>query len=342
MAICKCFKPHLYAPQELLDSPFTLFVVRSGLAARSGRPMVASSVWGEDFILENKMLVDTTVAIALTYVQVYLLPDHDLFALYPRFPDEAAMMKKAARWIAVRIKIQMLCKEVMRRVHERNGEKSDDATPTSMAQVGMLAGLSTGNSTGPRVSFKPRRRSSPERLAAAAAEETKEDGDLPKVASSVSLASLASSRDRDTSASPTPSSSGNHSSNEPSRQSSGAAAGREVSTSPGPRGTVPGGRARGKTVGFSPGDSRNHATDKTIAKMYHRQSMHVASSHEDASPSSGRHFDAPEHHLHHLSPHMQILAAVEKLSLKVDALTSDVSRMQEQQNELATVGGGWA
>jgi hypothetical protein len=98
--------PMVYAPNELLDMPACLYIMRRGVAARSGRPLVKGSITGEDFIIPDRDRddrIDMTCGNALTFVEVLTLTRHHLFALLPYYPEERKSIDFAARFYRVKI-----------------------------------------------------------------------------------------------------------------------------------------------------------------------------------------------------------------------------------------------
>ena len=60
----------VFAPKELLDVPATLYILRKGVAAKKGMPMVQGAIGGTDFVCEDEDDMDHTAACALTHVEV--------------------------------------------------------------------------------------------------------------------------------------------------------------------------------------------------------------------------------------------------------------------------------
>ena len=100
--LSQLLEPYTYAPAECMDEAFTLFILRRGVAARNGRVLATSSVWGEDFLIENDDLVDKRFAAALTYAEVMMLPWHTFGALCEDYPDVQVVIHKARVFYTVR------------------------------------------------------------------------------------------------------------------------------------------------------------------------------------------------------------------------------------------------
>ena len=56
----------VFAPKETLDLPETLFIMRRGVAAKRGRPLVKGTISGTDFICDSEAEMDLVAAMALT------------------------------------------------------------------------------------------------------------------------------------------------------------------------------------------------------------------------------------------------------------------------------------
>ena len=56
----------VFAPKELCDLPATLYVVRRGVAAKNGMPMITGAICGTDFVCDDEAHMDLVAAVALT------------------------------------------------------------------------------------------------------------------------------------------------------------------------------------------------------------------------------------------------------------------------------------
>lgn len=83
-------------PKELLDFPQCLCALHRGLALKGQKMLVQGSVWGEsDVLLSDPTLMDDTVPVALSFVEVMHLPKRSLEALGERFPALGKSLRRA-------------------------------------------------------------------------------------------------------------------------------------------------------------------------------------------------------------------------------------------------------
>lgn len=95
---------YTFSPTESLDlgpAP-TLFIMRSGVAARSGKILSKGAVFGADFIVEPKKYAEDILAVALTYVDTVTLARDSLHAVLSDFPVEADRIRRAIVWYIAR------------------------------------------------------------------------------------------------------------------------------------------------------------------------------------------------------------------------------------------------
>ncbi|KAK7233042.1 voltage-gated potassium channel [Aureococcus anophagefferens] len=107
--------PMVFAPMEVLSLPFTLFILRRGIAARRGRVLAKGSVWGEDFIVENDELVDGVFAAALTYAEVLALSYQSFHAIlddHADFCDVEKAVHRARVFYTVRARLTQKGREI--------------------------------------------------------------------------------------------------------------------------------------------------------------------------------------------------------------------------------------
>ena len=78
-----------------------LYIVRKGLVVRMWRFLGARKCWGEDFIIERQELMDHSQAVALAYLEVYVLRRRALDALLEEHPVAQHVVSKAARKISM-------------------------------------------------------------------------------------------------------------------------------------------------------------------------------------------------------------------------------------------------
>ena len=92
----------VFPPQEVVDQVDTIHMLTKGVAAKAGRVLGVNSVWGEDLILDSWELMDSTAAMALTYIEVSRLHKDDIVDAMVWFPEIQAKVRKAAVRMAVR------------------------------------------------------------------------------------------------------------------------------------------------------------------------------------------------------------------------------------------------
>jgi hypothetical protein len=92
----------VFPPKEVVDQVDTIHMLTKGVAAKGGRILGVNSVWGEDLILDSWELMDSTAAIALTFIEVARLHKADIVEGYKWFPEVRAGVRKAAVRMATR------------------------------------------------------------------------------------------------------------------------------------------------------------------------------------------------------------------------------------------------
>ena len=117
----------VYAPQEAMDSPQTLYIiVNSGIVAKGGRVFSRGSCLSVDFILDSEDLIDTSCGTALTFVQVECLKRSTLDEVLDNFPQDRMVVRRAKIRLALMRKvIQMAHLELEDRKEDMNGQTID-------------------------------------------------------------------------------------------------------------------------------------------------------------------------------------------------------------------------
>lgn len=87
ISVASCLKMMVYAPNEVFYLYRTLFIVQRGLCARKGKVLRSGESWGNDMLLENDYLRDTSVTRSLGYLHVLCLQYSDLFRMKAKIPD---------------------------------------------------------------------------------------------------------------------------------------------------------------------------------------------------------------------------------------------------------------
>jgi len=91
----------LFAAEERISQPRTLFVVEKGLAWRNNRCLGYGSVWGEDLILESCELRDEAAVICLTFVETRYLYIDTLNQVLKHRPGEAQRVRRCVSLLAL-------------------------------------------------------------------------------------------------------------------------------------------------------------------------------------------------------------------------------------------------
>ena len=152
----------VFAPMEVLSLPFTLFILRRGIAARRGRVLAKGSVWGEDFIVHNDELVDSVFAAALTYAEVLAL-SFDAFQQiltdHADFADVERAVSRARVFYTVRARLMLKGREIFEEKKKRGAVKKSrgmNIISRSVGHRGMTTvrtetqkGMRFGNFSGP-------------------------------------------------------------------------------------------------------------------------------------------------------------------------------------------------
>ncbi|KAJ8599381.1 hypothetical protein CTAYLR_007021 [Chrysophaeum taylorii] len=120
-----------FSPAESLDlAPPTLFIMRSGIAARSGKILSKGAVWGADFVVDNEELIERRPAVALTYVDTITLSRDSLKSILLDFPAERVRIRKAMLWYLVRTLLQEHGRKI--------AQEKQDVAPRKKSAVAML------------------------------------------------------------------------------------------------------------------------------------------------------------------------------------------------------------
>ena len=94
------FKLAVYSRLERISTQ-SLFIVDRGVCAKKGKIALIGACLGQDMIVSNEMLRDTSDAVALTFVQTVFLTKDAIFELLPEFPGAYKVIRKAAYKMAL-------------------------------------------------------------------------------------------------------------------------------------------------------------------------------------------------------------------------------------------------
>jgi hypothetical protein len=97
-----CMEAMMFAPKELLDMPATIYIVcNKGIVFRKAQILSQGAVWGLDCILNDLTLMDASVALAMSFVEVAYITRESLTRLIEEYPEEQKRMRKARVKIAI-------------------------------------------------------------------------------------------------------------------------------------------------------------------------------------------------------------------------------------------------
>mmetsp|Transcript_49418 Transcript_49418/g.124457 ORF Transcript_49418/g.124457 Transcript_49418/m.124457 type:complete len:684 (-) Transcript_49418:116-2167(-) len=117
-------KMAVYSPNEEVFSDRTLFIVRRGICALSGKILVTGDIWGEDMLLSNDFLRSKNQARSLSYLSVLMLHVEDMVDIVANFPEARARLRWSQVQIAIVRGIQKIA-EVTRELDKRGSIKSN-------------------------------------------------------------------------------------------------------------------------------------------------------------------------------------------------------------------------
>eukprot|EP00747_Dinoflagellata_sp_TGD_P125771 gnl/TRDRNA2_/TRDRNA2_174203_c9_seq4.p1 gnl/TRDRNA2_/TRDRNA2_174203_c9~~gnl/TRDRNA2_/TRDRNA2_174203_c9_seq4.p1 ORF type:complete len:655 (+),score=110.58 gnl/TRDRNA2_/TRDRNA2_174203_c9_seq4:111-2075(+) len=105
----KVFAPH----EEILAGLHSLCIVRRGICAKGGKIYGVNEVWGEDMVIQNKVLRDRTTCRALGFLDLFMVRLEDLQEIAEDYPDLSKSMVWTGHFIAMKRAI-VLIHRVMR------------------------------------------------------------------------------------------------------------------------------------------------------------------------------------------------------------------------------------
>lgn len=103
ISVARWFHMMVFAPKEDARQDRTLFIIQRGIGARRGKILQTGDAWGEDMLLENDFLRDTSITKALSYLHVLMLQNSDLRRVEAKFPKET---RRSLCWARLRLSLE--------------------------------------------------------------------------------------------------------------------------------------------------------------------------------------------------------------------------------------------
>merc|ERR1719387_1062561 len=113
-------RAELFAAQESVCQPRTLFAIEKGLAWRHGKCLAVGSVWGDDMILSCADLRDETPVMCLTFVETQFIHIDTFAEVVEHRPSEAKELRRCAVKMALKAGLRLLLKEMRKRRKDKN------------------------------------------------------------------------------------------------------------------------------------------------------------------------------------------------------------------------------
>ena len=85
-----------------------LNILLRGISARGGDLIYSGQCWGSDIILTSRVLRDTRLITALTYVEVQILTREDLYEVLDSYPASSRIVQNAAVRMALKRTVVLL------------------------------------------------------------------------------------------------------------------------------------------------------------------------------------------------------------------------------------------
>jgi hypothetical protein len=98
---------HGFPPRERMPS-VELMILSRGIAARGGELLYSGMCWGSDIILSSRVLRDTRLITALTYVELQALSRESLYSVLDNYPESARVVQNAAVRMALKRTVVLL------------------------------------------------------------------------------------------------------------------------------------------------------------------------------------------------------------------------------------------
>mmetsp|Transcript_13260 Transcript_13260/g.41883 ORF Transcript_13260/g.41883 Transcript_13260/m.41883 type:complete len:624 (+) Transcript_13260:90-1961(+) len=101
-AIAQQLQVSVHAQQESIGELWTLYILHRGLAVRKMGILHSGSVWGEDFVLASRELLDSSQAFCLTFIELSRLTRRRFTEIVKHFPQVWKPLRVAVVRTAVR------------------------------------------------------------------------------------------------------------------------------------------------------------------------------------------------------------------------------------------------
>merc|ERR1719160_901283 len=108
-------RSELFAAQESVCQPRTLFAIEKGLAWRHGRCLAVGSVWGDDLILSCADLRDETPVMCLTFLETQFIYIDTFAEVVENRPSESKRLRRYILKMALKAGLRLLLKEIRKR-----------------------------------------------------------------------------------------------------------------------------------------------------------------------------------------------------------------------------------
>jgi len=110
--LAKALNVHAYVVKE--RAPIgQLYILRKGMCVKNWNFLRSGRVWGDDIIIDALHLMDHSQAVALTYMEVFVMTREDLDAAAEAFTEAQAILDHAARHIRLqRALIVYFCEQM--------------------------------------------------------------------------------------------------------------------------------------------------------------------------------------------------------------------------------------
>jgi hypothetical protein len=131
-------RSELFAAQESVCQPRTLFAVEKGLAWRHGKCMASGSVWGDDLLLSCADLRDETPVMCLTFLETQFIHIDTFAEVVQNRPDESKRLRQCILKMALRAGLRLLLKEIRRRKEAQAEDLLDAPVSPAMSTVASI------------------------------------------------------------------------------------------------------------------------------------------------------------------------------------------------------------
>lgn len=107
-ALVGAMTSHLYCPGEAMPHMNFFCKLSRGVGSRYGVVLVKGGTWGEDFILQSRLLMVKTRVNAVTYCEVALVGRESALELLAEFPEDWRRVRRWAVYIALKRALRLL------------------------------------------------------------------------------------------------------------------------------------------------------------------------------------------------------------------------------------------